>query len=64
MADTIKIELNENTLKKLVYSYLQKKLGDIKLKESDVIIEVKSKNEWEKGSFRARLDIFISSFDI
>ena len=55
--NTIKIELNETMLEKLVRNYLQNKLGDIEIREEDIKIQVKSKqnykSEWENASYRA-----------
>lgn len=55
----INIELTEYDLKKLVADHLREKLGDVPFKETDIRIEVKSKQnfrgEWEEGAYRARL---------
>lgn len=54
----INIEITENELRQLVVDRLRDTLGNAALTESDVVIEVKSdqnyKSEWEKASFRAR----------
>lgn len=54
---SVNIEIQESVLKKLVFEYLQDKLGDISLSPDDVKIEVKSKQnyraEWEVAKFRA-----------
>lgn len=59
MAVTIKVEINEDTLKKLVLKYLTDMVG-ADLTETDIMIEVKSKqnykSEWEMASFRAVVD--------
>ena len=51
-------EIDETLLRTIVKNYIQSKLGDIVVKDNDVDIEVKSKqnykSEWEKASFRAR----------
>ena len=56
----INIDLSEHDLRKLVMHHLQHKLGDVDLKESDISIQVKSKqnfkSEWESASFRAKVD--------
>lgn len=56
----IKIELDENDIKKLILHHLRVRLGSVALNEKDVIIEVKSKqnykSEWEKASFRVTYD--------
>lgn len=61
MANKLEIEIDENTLKKLVLDYLQDKLGEVSLSAQDVQIEVKStqnfKSEWETAKFRARVSI-------
>jgi len=53
----VRIELDENAVKDLVMQHLRDKLGAIEIKEGDVRIEVKSKqnykSEWEKASYRA-----------
>lgn len=55
----IDIELSETVLKQLVVGYLSDKLGDVRLDDGDVKIEVKSKQnykaEWETASFRAKV---------
>lgn len=51
------IEITEYDLRKLVREYLSLKMG-IKLDDSDIKIETKSKqnykSEWESAEFRAR----------
>lgn len=53
----IKIELNEATLRTLVVNHIQLKLGAVNLDPRDVLIEVRSKqnfkSEWEGAEFRA-----------
>lgn len=55
--NSIRIEINEHALKTLVRNHLQEKLGNISLEDSDIDIQVKSKqnyrSEWEKAEFRA-----------
>lgn len=57
----IDIEIDEAKLKDLIYSELERTLGDIGLDRTKVTIEVKSKNnwksEWEEASFRARVHV-------
>lgn len=54
----INIEITENELRQLVVDRLRDTLGNAVLTESDVVVEVKSdqnyKSEWEKASFRVR----------
>ena len=56
----LKIELTENELRQIIYDDFKKKLGDLSFEESDIKIEVKSKqnwnSEWESASFRATID--------
>lgn len=53
----IEIVIDERKLKTIIREYLQKKLGDIIIKEEDILIEVKSKqnyrSEWEVALFKA-----------
>lgn len=54
------IELDERELRALVLLHLREILGDIELKEDEITIEVKSKqnykSEWEVAAFRARVN--------
>ncbi len=56
----IQIELTEKELRELVFNHLEAVLGDVRLEETDVLIEVKSKqnykSEWEIAAFRARVN--------
>jgi len=56
---TIVIELSEHDLRKLILEELRNRLGNVPLVETDVVIEVKSKqnykSEWEPAQFRARI---------
>lgn len=58
---TIRIEIDENRLKELVYADLREKLGSVSFSPADIKIEVRSKqnyrSEWEKAEFRAILSI-------
>ncbi len=53
----LRIELTEADLRKLVFRHVCEKLGSVGLIETDVKIEVKSKqnwkSEWEEAAFRA-----------
>jgi len=53
----IKIQMDEETLVDLIMQHIRDKLGEIQLHRDEVIIEVKSqqnyKSEWEKADFRA-----------
>lgn len=53
----VKFEIDESTLRKLVYDYITEQLGDLAPKSEDIRIEMKSnqnyKSEWESASFRA-----------
>lgn len=53
----IKINYDEHELKELIISDLKSKLNDIPFDKNNIIIEVKSKQnykaEWEKADFRA-----------
>ena len=53
----LRIELTEKVLRQLVLDHLQNALGDIVITEKDIVIEVKSKQnwkaEWESAAFRA-----------
>jgi hypothetical protein len=57
MSTTINIELDEKLLRQLVINHLREQLGSISLKEEDVSIQVKSKqnykSEWEEAAFKA-----------
>lgn len=59
---TLNIEINEAELKQLILHHLQSKLGDIKLDDNALKIEVKSKqnykSEWEPAAFRATYQHF------
>jgi restriction endonuclease Mrr len=52
----IRVEINESQVKKLILDYLDNVLSVNTLKSEDVIIEVKSKqnykSEWEVANFR------------
>ncbi|MCK5612612.1 hypothetical protein KAR91_62650 [Candidatus Pacearchaeota archaeon] len=54
---SISIVIDEKLLKELVIDYLERKLGSVPVKENDVKIQVKSKQnyklEWESAKFRA-----------
>jgi hypothetical protein len=56
----LKLEIGEAQLCELVRTYLADKLGSVNLEARDVVIEVKSrqnyKAEWEPAAFRARVD--------
>lgn len=53
----IRIEVDEATLKSLVQQHLGEQLGELAPNASDIVIEVKSKqnykSEWEPAAFRA-----------
>ncbi len=55
------IEIDEKQLKKLVYDYLTDEFGLRSLDETQIHIEVKSKqnyrSEWEEAEFRAKVQI-------
>ena len=57
----IEIELTEVELRKLVYDHILSLMGEVKLEERDIAIEVKTKQnykaEWESGQFRARVAV-------
>lgn len=57
---SISIEIDEKKLKELILAYFDEKLGDIAFEEKDVIIQVKSKqnykSEWEIAQFRATVN--------
>lgn len=63
MAGSIKLEIDETVVEKLVLDYFREILGDIELTPEDVKIEVKSKqnynSEWELAAFKARVEKFI-----
>lgn len=50
------IELNEEDIKRLIFEYIQKKLGTVEFQQSAVKILVKSKQnyraEWENASIK------------
>lgn len=54
----LQIEITELELKELIIKALTLKLGEVKFSNSDIVIEVKSKqnfkSEWECANFRAR----------
>ena len=51
---TLAIELEEDILKKIVISYLQSKLGEIKIVDRDIKVEVKTQQgEWLTGEYKA-----------
>ncbi len=56
----IHIEIDQERLEQLVLADIQRVLGDVPVKLSDITIEVKSKQnyraEWEKAAFRAVVD--------
>jgi len=53
----IRIEFDEKTLRELVFHHVQSSLGHLPFDEKDIVIEVKSKqnykSEWESAEFRA-----------
>jgi hypothetical protein len=53
------VEIDETILRRLVCEHLADKLGNVTLSPSDILIEVKSKqnyrSEWESAAFRARV---------
>lgn len=53
----IRIEIDEKELRRLIINDLSERLGQISFDEEDVVIEVKSKqnykSEWEQAKFRA-----------
>ena len=53
----LRVELTEQDLKRLIIRELQDRLGDIKIDNTQIQIQVKSvqnfKAEWEKAAFRA-----------
>ena len=62
MSTKVTIDIDTDTLKRLICDELSRKLND-KIDLDDVTIEVKAsmnwKSEWEKGQFRARITKFI-----
>lgn len=56
----ISLELNDQELRSIVRRHFEGKLGEIELEDSDIKIEVKSKqnyrSEWEIVEFRARVE--------
>lgn len=64
MATTIKIEIDESTLKKLIKQYLEDQIGT-SIDEKDIKIETKSKqnysSEWESAAFRASIHKYTAS---
>lgn len=57
----IKVEIDSGTLKVLVYEHIKSLMGDVPFNPEDVVIEVRSKqnyrqHEWERGDFRAVLE--------
>ena len=63
MAMKVRIEINESTLRGIVQDYLCKQFesGSFIVKQADIRIEVKSKqnykSEWESAGFRAVLEV-------
>lgn len=59
----LSLEITEGDLKRLVVAHVREQLGDVALtiKDNDVRIEVKSKqnykSEWETAAFRARVEV-------
>lgn len=53
----VSVTLTEEDLQRLVYQELQERLGSIIFSSNEVVIEVKSKqnykSEWEPAAFRA-----------
>lgn len=61
MGTKLVIEIDENTLREIVLKHLANITGIENLQVKDVLIEVKTKQnyrtaEWENGAFRARID--------
>ena len=58
----VTIEMDENTLKRLICNEINRTLGD-EVDVDDVTIEVKAsmnyKSDWEEGQFRAQISKFI-----
>lgn len=58
----LKIEISERDLKDLIVKEFKEKLGNVEFTESNVVILVKSKQnykaEWEAANFKASLEIF------
>lgn len=56
----IAIEIDERTLRQLVYNHILAVLGDVPVDEKDITIEVKStqnyRSEWEPAAFRATVN--------
>ena len=57
MSTSVDINIDEDTLKFLISTYLERILGDITIEPNNLNIMVKSKqnykSEWEKASFKA-----------
>lgn len=57
----IKIEIDQDELKTLIYEKIQDSLGSIRLDPTKVIIQVKStqnwKSEWESAEFKAIYEV-------
>ncbi len=56
----IKVEVDTETLKRLAIEHIRSKF-DVPIDEKDIVIEVRSKQnyrqkEWERGEFRAVLE--------
>ena len=55
----LRVELTEKDLTRLVRDEIERRLGEVMFKDTDIIIEVKSKqnfkSEWEPAAFRATL---------
>ncbi|KKL93590.1 hypothetical protein LCGC14_1873140 [marine sediment metagenome] len=62
MSTKVTIDIDTDTLKRLICDELSRKLND-EIDVADVTIEVKAsmnyKSEWEKGEFRARISKFV-----
>lgn len=55
------LEIAERDLRRLVIAHVKDLLGTIEIKDGDITIEVKSrqnyKSEWEPAEFRARVEV-------
>lgn len=58
----MRVEIDEKTLRELIEEHLRKQLGSVNFEAAQILIEVKSKqnyrSEWESSAFRAVLEIF------
>lgn len=58
----LRVEVTENDLKNMVAAYINDKLGSLEVDTSNVVIEVKSKQnyraEWEKADYRAVVEVW------